>query len=139
MPEARIVDFSDHVAWIRGIKCALEIAVMRESAAIADAGMLRAKEVFRPGVRESDAAAEIIATLVRGVDGKPGTDISSFFLCASPRSANAHIRWSEDVFRQGSQINLELGGVRHGYVSALMRTFSIGKPSDRLRRVHEPK
>lgn len=137
MPEARIVDFSNRVAWIRGIKSVLEIAVMRESAAIADAGMLRAKEVIRPGVRESDAAAEIIATLVRGVDGKPGTDISGFFLCASPRSATAHIRWSEDVFRQGSQINLEFGGVRHGYVSALMRTFSIGKPSDRLRQVHE--
>lgn len=137
MPEARIIDFSDRVAWIRGIKSALEIAVMRESAAIADAGMLRAKEVIRPGVREADAAAEIIATLVRGADGKPGTDISSFFLCASPRSATAHVRWSEDLFRQGSQINLEFGGVRHGYVSALMRTFSIGKPSDRLRRVHE--
>lgn len=82
-------------------------------------------------------AAEIIAALVRGVDGKPSTDLSGFFLCASPRSATAHIRWTEDVFRQGSQINLEFGGVRHGYTSALMRTISIGKPSDRLRRVHE--
>lgn len=137
MPEARIADFSNAVTWIRLIKSDLEIAVMRECAAIADAGMSRAKEVIRPDVREADAAAEIIATLVRGANGKPGTDLSSFFLCASPRSATPHIRWSEDVFRVGSQINLEFGGVRHGYVSALMRTFSIGKPSDRLRRVHE--
>ncbi|WOH52457.1 Xaa-Pro peptidase family protein [Bradyrhizobium sp. sBnM-33] len=137
MPKATTVDFGNTVHWIRGIKSDLEIAVMRESAAIADAGMLRAKQVIRPGVREADAAAEIIATLVRGTNGKPGTDLSSFFLCASPRSATAHIRWGEDIFRQGSQINLEFGGVRHGYISALMRTFSIGKPSDRLRRVHE--
>ena len=119
MPKARVIDFGSGVHWIRGIKSDLEIAVMREAAAIADAGMLRAKEVVRPGVREADAAAEIIATFVRGANGKPGTDVSSFFLCASPRTSTCHIRWSEDVFRQGSQINLEFGGVRHGYTSAL--------------------
>ncbi|KRP88610.1 hydrolase [Bradyrhizobium pachyrhizi] len=135
--KAKIVDVTNVVAWIRGVKSDLEIAVMRESAAIADAGMLRAKEVIRPGVREADAAAEIIATLVRGANGNPGTDLTSFFLCASPRTSTCHIRWTEDVFRQGSQINLEFGGVRHGYVSALMRTLLIGKPSDRLRRLHE--
>ncbi|AMA60011.1 M24 family metallopeptidase [Bradyrhizobium sp. CCGE-LA001] len=137
MPTAQVVDFANAVHWIRGVKSDLEIALMREAAANADAGMTRAKEVIRPGVREADAAAEIIAALVRGVDGNPSTDLSGFFLCASPRSSTAHIRWSEDVFRQGSQINLEFGGVRHGYTSALMRTFSIGKPSDRLRRIHE--
>lgn len=135
--KANFVDLTNVVTWIRGVKSDLEIAVMRESAAIADAGMLRAKEVIRPGVREADAAAEIIATLVRGANGKPGTDVSSFFLCASPRTSTCHIRWTEDVFQQGSQINLEFGGVRHGYVSALMRTMSIGRPSDRLRRIHE--
>ncbi|KRQ96855.1 M24 family metallopeptidase [Bradyrhizobium valentinum] len=137
MPKATIVDFGTAVHWIRGVKSDLEIALMREAAANADAGMLRAKEVIRPGTKEAEAAAEIIGALVRGVNGKPGTDLGGFFLCASPRSATAHIRWSEDVFRQGSQINLEFGGVRHGYTSALMRTFSIGKPSDQLRRVHE--
>lgn len=137
MPEATIVDFTNRVTWIRGIKSELEIALMREAAAISDAAMLRAQEVIRPGVREADAAAEIIATLARGANGKPGTDISAFFMCASPRSATPHIRWSEDVFRKGSQINLEFSGVRHGYTSPLMRTLSIGKPSDQLRRLHE--
>lgn len=137
IPKATMVDFSNGVTWIRMIKSDLEIAVMKESAAIADAGMLRAKEVIRPGVREADAAAEIIATLIRGADGNSGTDLTSFFLCASPRSSTCHIRWSEDVFRDGSQINLEIGGVRHGYVSALMRTFCIGPPSERLRHVHD--
>lgn len=137
IPGAKIVDFSNDVAWIRLIKSDLEIDVMKEAAAIADAAYLRAKEVIRPGVREADAAAEIIATLIRGANGKSGTDLSGFYLCASPRSATCHIRWSEDVFRDGSQVNLEFGGVRHGYVSALMRTFSIGKPSERLLRLHE--
>ncbi|MBX5180468.1 aminopeptidase P family protein [Rhizobium lentis] len=137
VPAAKIVDFGNTVCWLRGIKSDLEIALMREAAAIADAGMLRAKEVIRPGVSEADAASEIIAQLVRGAGGKPGTDLADFSLCASPRTSTAHITWADDCFKQGSQINIELGGVRNGYTSALMRTFSIGKPSDHLRRLHE--
>ncbi|MDX0980350.1 M24 family metallopeptidase [Sinorhizobium medicae] len=134
---ASVVGFGNTVCWIRGIKSDLEIALMREAAAIADAGMLRAKEVMRPGMSEADAAAEIIAQLVRGAGGKQGTDVADFTLCASPRTSTAHITWAEDEFRNGSQINIELAGVRHGYTSALMRTFSIGKPSDVLQRLHE--
>ncbi|MBH5396252.1 aminopeptidase P family protein [Bradyrhizobium sp. CNPSo 4010] len=135
--EAKIVDCTNAVTWIRGLKSDLEIAMMREAAAISDAGMLRARQVIRAGVREADASAEIIAALIRGTDGKPGTDIASFFLCSTPRTSTCHIRWTEEVFQQGSQINLEFSGVRHGYTSPLMRTMSIGKPSDYIRRLHE--
>lgn len=137
LSDARIVDCTNAVAWIRLIKSDLEIEVMREAAAISDAAILRAAEVIRPGVREADAAAEIAATLIRGANGKPGTRIEGISLCSSPRTGTSHISWSEDVFRQGSQVNLEISGSRHGYCAALMRTYSIGAPSDRLRRVHE--
>ncbi|MGY3424331.1 ectoine hydrolase [Bradyrhizobium sp. F1.13.4] len=135
--EARIVDCTNAVTWIRGLKSDLEIVMMREAAAISDAGMLKAKEVIQPGLREADAAAEIIATLVRGANGKPGTDLASFFMCSTPRTSTCHIRWTEDIFRPGSQINLEFSGVRHGYTSPLMRTMSIGRPADHLRRLHD--
>lgn len=135
--EAKIVDCTNAVTWIRGVKSDLEIATMREASAISDAGMLKAKEAIRPGVREAEASAEIVATLVRGADGKPGTDIAGFFLCSTPRMSTCHIRWTEDVFQAGSQINLEFSGVRHGYTSPLMRTMSIGRPSDHIRRLHD--
>ncbi|MER8371036.1 Xaa-Pro peptidase family protein [Mesorhizobium sp. M1378] len=137
LPNARIVDCTKMVTWIRLIKSNLEIAVMREAAAISDAAILRAAEVIRPGVREADAVAEIVGTLVRGANGKPGTKLCEITLCSSPRTGTCHIGWSEDSFRIGSQVNIELGGSRHGYFAGLMRTYSIGAPSDRLRRVHE--
>ncbi|MBY3143191.1 M24 family metallopeptidase [Rhizobium laguerreae] len=136
-PEAKVVDFGDAINWIRGVKSDLEIIAMREAAKIADSAMHRAKEVIRPGVSEAHASAEIIAALIRGADGKVGTDVAPFHLCASPRSSTCHLSWTEDVFQDGSQVNLEIAGVRHGYTSALMRTFSIGKPSDRLRQLHD--
>jgi len=137
LPGAKVVDFTHLVTWIRTEKSDLEIALMREAAAIADAAILRAAEVIAPGVREADAMAEVLATLARGANGKAGTAITSHYMCSSPRTGTCHINWSDDVFRQGSQVNLELGGVRHGYTAAIMRTFTIGKASDRLRRLHE--
>ncbi|MDK1378273.1 MULTISPECIES: Xaa-Pro peptidase family protein [unclassified Sinorhizobium] len=137
LPNARIVDCTYSIAWIRMIKSDLEIAMMRDAAAIADAGILKASEVIRPGVREADVIAEIVAQLARGANGKAGTDLAPLYLCSSPRTGTCHIRWSEDVIRDGSQINLEIAGIRHGYVSAIMRTFSVGAPSDRLRRLHD--
>ncbi|RWX59860.1 Xaa-Pro peptidase family protein, partial [Mesorhizobium sp. M2A.F.Ca.ET.039.01.1.1] len=137
LPKARIVDCTHAVAWIRLVKSDREIEIMREAAAISDAAILRAAEVIRPGVREADAIAEILGTLARGANGKPGTMIQQIGLCSSPRTGTCHIPWSEDVFRDGSQINLELGGVRYGYCAGIMRTFSIGAPSDRLRRIHD--
>lgn len=137
LPKARIVDCSKAIDWIRIVKSDLEIEVMRQAAAIADAAITRAAEVIRPGVREADAAAEIIGTLIRGANGKPGTAVAPYCMCSSPRTGTAHIRWSDDVFHDGSQVNLEVGGVRHGYTAALMRTYIVGKPSDRLRRLHE--
>ncbi|XSC42610.1 M24 family metallopeptidase [Bradyrhizobium sp. RDT10] len=138
LPDARITDCTKAVDWIRMVKSDLEISVMREAAAIADAAILRAAEVIRPGVREADAAAEIVAAQVRGnPNGKPSTGMLPLLMCSSPRTGTAHIMWSDDVFRQGQQINIELSGNRCGYVAAIMRTFSIGAPSDRLRRIHE--
>ena len=137
LPKARIEDCTIAIDWIRGIKSDLEIAVMREAAAISDAAILRAAEVMRPGVSEPEACAEIAAALIRGANGKAGTGLAGITLCSSPRTGTAHIAWSEDVFRAGSQVNIEIGGVRHGYCAGLMRTYSIGRPSDRLRRVHE--
>ncbi|APG93415.1 M24 family metallopeptidase [Sinorhizobium americanum] len=136
LPNAKLEDCTNLVTWIRIIKSDLEIAIMREAAAISDAAMQRAAEVIRAGEREADVAAEIEATLARGANGKPGTNIASNAICSSPRTGTAHIRWSEDVFREGSQINIELAGIRHGYTVPLMRTFSIGEPSERLNRVH---
>ncbi|RWL09259.1 Xaa-Pro peptidase family protein [Mesorhizobium sp.] len=137
LQQAQIEDFSDIITSIRSVKNDLEIAVMKEAAAIADAGILHAAKVISPGMREADAIAEIVGALARGANGKPGTWITTPFLGASSRIGSPHVTWSEDVFGQGSQINLEIAGVRHGYTAPICRTFSIGKPSDRLLRIHE--
>ncbi|MCP1835581.1 Xaa-Pro aminopeptidase [Bradyrhizobium sp. USDA 4532] len=138
LPQARVVDCTRAVDWIRGVKSDLEIAVMREAAALADAAVMRAKEVIRPGVREADAAVEIMAAQVNGVKGGPAaTGLRPPLISSTPRTGTPHILWSENVFREGMQINSEVSGNRYNYLAALMRTFSIGAPTDRVRRLHD--
>jgi len=137
LPKARFINGTSIIEWIRIVKSDLEIGVMREAAATTDAAFARALEVIRPGVRESDASAEIVATLIRGANGKPSSDVQNFYMCATPLTGTPHVQWTDAVFQNGSQINLELGGKRHHYVVGGMRTYIIGKPSDRLRRIHE--
>lgn len=138
LPDARLVDCSRLVDWVRLVKSDLEIAVMQEAASIADAAIMRAAEVIRPDVSEAEVAAEIVATQVRGApNGKPATGMLPPLICSTPRTGTCHILWSEDVLRTGSQVNIELSGNRYGYFAAIMRTFSIGRASDRLRRLHE--
>ncbi|WP_407185332.1 M24 family metallopeptidase [Bradyrhizobium centrosematis] len=137
LPQARIIDVNRTVTWVRTVKSNLEIAVMKEVAAISDAAIMRAKEVIRPGVREPDVVAELLATLARGVNGKAGTSLPHVFLNAGPRSATSHICWTEETIERGTHVNLELSGFRYAYAAPLSRTFSIGVPSDHLRRVHE--
>ncbi|RWB68716.1 MAG: aminopeptidase P family protein [Mesorhizobium sp.] len=138
LSNARIVDCSKAVDWVRLVKSDLEIEAMREAAAIADAAIMRAAEVIRPGLHEAELAAEIVAAQVRGgPNGKPASGVLPPLICSSPRTGTSHILWSQDRLRDGSQINIELSGNRHGYVAAIMRTFTIGEASDRLRRLHE--
>lgn len=78
--------------------------MMRKAAAISDAGMLKAKDVIRPRMREADASTEmIIATLVRGANGKPETDLASLFALrrarlrvtfAGPRTSSSRVHRS---------------------------------------------
>src|SRR6516225_7914968 len=77
MPNAKFVDCAKLVHWVRGVKSDLEIELMREAAAIADAAVQRTAEIMRVGVREADVAAEIYEILARGVNGKPGTDMTN--------------------------------------------------------------
>ncbi|MFO0996181.1 MAG: Xaa-Pro peptidase family protein [Alphaproteobacteria bacterium] len=136
LSNARILDASALVTWLRIVKSPLEIAVLREAATITDAAMARALEVIRPGVRECDAAAEITAQLVRGTP-QFGGDRSSFPLMpCGTNTGTSHITWTEAPFAKGTHVNIEIGGCRHRYVSALMRTVSIGEPSAKLKSLH---
>ncbi|MEO0399184.1 MAG: Xaa-Pro peptidase family protein [Pseudomonadota bacterium] len=132
---ARIVDMSGTVNWIRCICSDEEAVIYRQAAKITDAAMETAAAAIRPGVRECDAAAEIIAATVRGVDGYGGDWPYHPEIPTGERIMSPHISWRDDVYPEQGQVNCELGAWRYRYVASLARTISLGEPSDGLKRV----
>jgi ectoine hydrolase len=133
---SNILDATGLVGSVRIVKSDAEIIVMRQAAAITDAAFERARVLVRSGTRENDLAAEIMAALARGAGGYGGTYIQPPLICSGPRIGTPHITWTEDIYRPGMQVNIELGAARHRYVSALMRTFHVGPPPARLVEMH---
>lgn len=89
LPEARLVDCTGAITWIRMVKSDLEISFMKEAAAIADAGVMRAAEAIRPGVHEADAIAEIVGRLARGASTSP--ELGSQLPTCAPRRAQEQV------------------------------------------------
>jgi ectoine hydrolase len=136
LPEAELADADRLVAWVRAVKSAAEIQYMRAAARIAEAAMTVALETIRPGVRECDAAAEIVRAQLRGTP-EFGGDYPALFplLLVGPRSSASHSAWTDAPFGDGQPVALELSGCRRRYTAALCRTMYLGAPTSDYRRL----
>ena len=90
----------------------------------------------RPGVRECDAVAAIMAAQIHGT-----VDFWGDYPAALPsvpfgrKSAAPHLTWSGDRFEPGTVGYLELGGCHNRYHAALARTVCFGAPPAPLVRL----
>jgi ectoine hydrolase len=122
-----LVDADGLVARARIIKSEAELVLMREAASIAGAAMLEAAAAIRPGVRESDAAAQIVARQVAGLDELAGAYPAEWVTMPSGRRAQAaHLTWADRRYEAGDCVNVELAGYRHRYHAGLSRTVVAG-------------
>ncbi|TKT74589.1 Xaa-Pro peptidase family protein [Aquamicrobium sp. LC103] len=138
VPNARFVDVGNLVTWQRLKKSPAELAYMSQAGVIADLAMQAAYDNIAVGVRECDVAAEIMAAQVRGTPEFGGDrPVTPAMPTGSPRSAAPHLSWTDARYENNSVTNIELGGFRKRYVAGLSRTLVLGKPEDKLTRLHE--
>lgn len=116
---------------LRVIKEPSEVRRLRAAAKISDAVFIELLEMIRPGVRETDLAAEISYRQRRlGAEG----DAFPPIVVAGPRGALPHARPGPRRLRKGDLLTLDFGCVVEGYHSDLTRTVGVGKPdATRLR------
>jgi ectoine hydrolase len=142
VPQARFVDANELVNWVRAVKSDAELALMREAGVIAERVMQTALSAVRPGVRQCDAAAAILAAQARGADGLGG-DYTSFMpmLPTGEGASTPHLTWTDRPFRSGEATIIETGGARQHYHCPIARTIQLGRPPSRLAEtatiVHE--
>ncbi len=130
LTDAEIVDVSMLINRLYLHKSDAELEYMRKAAEITDRGMETAAEVIAEGVRENDAVAEVLRTLVRGTDEFGGTMPS-----VTPATGPYHFTFSDRTFKDGDVFGLEFSGCVRNYYSPLCRTFSIGEPSSEVREL----
>jgi ectoine hydrolase len=135
LPDAKFIDATSLVNWIRGQKSARELEYMQIAARIVEKAMYNAIERIGVGVRECHVAAEIYSDLVKGT-GVYGGEYPSLapIMPAGERTAGAHFSWTtEGKYQDGQLIYMELSGSYKRYHAPLTRTIFIGEPPEKVR------
>ena len=94
----------------------------------------RALEAIRPGVRETEVAAEM-----EYAARKAGAEAMSFetIIASGERSALPHGRASQAAIPAQGFVVCDFGVILSGYCSDMTRTVYVGRPSAEARRVYQ--
>ena len=127
------VDADLLVNWCRVIKSDAEIETMRQASRLVENAMRVAYENIRPDVRQCDLMAKILAAQVGGND-EFGGDLTALspLILAGEAASTAHPMWTDEKFKPGQTVALELGGTRKRYNAGLARTVQLGGGSKKL-------
>lgn len=130
---AEMVDASGLVERCRLVKSAPEIEYIRRACRAAEAGMSAAVDAAREGVSDNHVAAELNRALIEA-----GSEYVALgpFVAAGYKSAIMHGNWGgSKIIRRGESIIVEIGGTVARYNGAVMRSVSVGEPSDELKKM----
>ena len=116
LPDAIWHDADLLVNWVRLVKSDAEIKMMQSAAKIAEVAMQSAWDGARPGLRQCDLMADIVAAQIRGTE-EFGGDMTAIhpLILAGEAAATAHPMWTDAVLEDGQTIAFELGGCRKRY------------------------
>lgn len=133
LPKIQLLPTRGLVEGLRLVKDVGEREAMRAAARITDRVFEHILGFIRPGVRESDLAAEMEHQMRRlGASGPSFETI----VASGWRSALPHGVASDKKVAQGDMIVFDFGCIFDGYCSDMSRTVVVGKPSARQKRVY---
>lgn len=131
--EIAVREAASIVNWVRAVKSPAEIEVMRTAGRITERAFEAAREAIRPGVRQCDAVAEIMAAQMHGTEDAGGTySAIPPLVLAGVNTSFPHVAWSDEPFGDTEAVALELSGCRHRYHAPVARTMFLGDPPARL-------
>ena len=129
--QLRIVDATPVTAGCRMTKDAHELALMRHASAVTLKAYEAAYRALEDGMTQNDFA-DLVATAHRrlGYSGYAGVQVGEY-------SALPHGSLTPQVVREGTILLIDGGCTVEGYWSDLSRTFVLGKPTEKMKRVFE--
>jgi ectoine hydrolase len=122
------------VNWVRLIKSDSEIDLMKQAGRIAENVMATAISRLAPGTRECDAVAAVYQAQISGTKDFGGDYPAIVPMMPTGEKTSApHLTWTDEPYKSGQAVNLELAGCRHRYHCPIARTAFIGNnPPEKL-------
>jgi Xaa-Pro aminopeptidase len=132
LPKARFKGADEIFQWVRMVKEPEEIKIIKESVLIAEAGLKAGMKKARVGVLESEVqkAAEIEMKR-RGAIREVETMVQSGIRTANYRVFASN--WKK--IKTNELVTIDIGGVYKGYGSDLTRTWVVGKPTAKQKKI----
>jgi len=118
---------------LRIIKSNEEIELIRNAAKVSDTAMEAAIKATKPGVTETEIAAEAEYTMRKN----RAEEFFRTYIASGPRSSIAHGLVSHRKVEEGDLVMIDLHPTVNGYHADLCRTISVGEPSEKQRRAFE--
>jgi ectoine hydrolase len=133
LPENRLVDSDELVNWVRVVKSPYEVAQLHIAGSIVEHAMRTACESVRPGRRQCDVVAEIMAAQATGTPEHGGDYPAIVPMLPTGEAAGApHLTWTDRPFAKGAATTIELAGAFRRYHAPLARTVMLGEPPSQL-------
>lgn len=134
LPNARFKDTTTLVNWVRLVKSEQEIAYIRKAARIVENAMRVGIESIQEGIRECDVVSKIYRAQISGTESFGG-DYPAIvpLLPSGEKTSTPHLTWTDQTYRKGDPVILELAGCYKRYHSPLARTLIIGEPSQEVK------
>jgi Xaa-Pro aminopeptidase len=128
--KCRVIEAAGVVEGQRMKKDAQELAVMRRAAILAGEVLEGVLGLVRPGVRETEIAAEIEYQMRKL--GASGVSFEAI-VASGKRAALPHARPTSKRLRKNELVVLDLGAILAHYCSDITRTVYVGRASQRIR------
>lgn len=137
-----IVDATALVNWCRAVKSPAELIYMRRAARIVEKMHDRIYQVFEPGKRKNEVAAEIYHAGIWGAEDEGGAFGGDYpalcpLLPTGEEAAAAHLTWNDKPIPNNSGTFFEIAGCHRRYHVPLCRTIWLGDPPSDVARAEE--
>ncbi|CEP67477.1 Peptidase M24, structural domain [Moorella glycerini] len=126
LPNAKFKDATLLVNYVRIIKSPREIEYMKKAARLVEKAMQTAIDYINEGVRECDVVANIYHSMISGTEDFGG-DYPAIvpLLPSGEKTSTPHLTWSDEKYKRGDTVIIELAGCYKRYHSPLARTLVL--------------
>ena len=118
---------------LRSSKSEEEIGYMKEAQAVSEAALDEVLGIIKPGMTESEIAAELVYRMLR--HGSEGNSFDPIVVTGA-KTSMPHGVPGDNIVKDGDFLTMDFGCIRHGYCSDMTRTVAVGHASDEMRKIY---